>query len=1041
MFRPVDPDVSFPELEERILDFWDEHDVFQESMRQRADAPKFVFYDGPPFATGLPHYGHLVPGVLKDIVPRYWTMRGHHVARRFGWDCHGLPVENEVEKELGFAGRHDIVQYGVAKFNEQCRSIVLRYTNEWRSTVRRTGRWVDFDDDYKTMQPDYMESVWWVFRQLWDKNLIYLGHAVQPYCPRCATPLSNFEANKEYRNVQDPSITVRLELEDEPGTYFLVWTTTPWTLPENLGLAVGEKIEYVKIQDGDERYWLAKSRLGAYYKKSENVKVLERAKGRDLAGKRYAPPFDYFRDLSDETFVVVTADFVSTEDGTGIVHMAPAFGEDDQAIGKREGWPTVLPLDADCRFTDEVPDFAGLQVKEADPKIIDALKASGKLVKRETIDHSYPHCWRCESPLIYRGIPAWFCRIEPIKQRMIENNQTINWVPDHIKSGRFGSWLDNARDWNLSRNRFWGAPIPVWMSEDGEEMVCVGSREELERLSGEKVDDLHKHFVDEITIPSQKGKGELRRVPEVLDCWFESGSMPYAQNHYPFENKDLVEATLPGDFIAEGLDQTRGWFYTLLILATALFDRPPFKNVIVNGMVLAEDGKKMSKRLKNYPDPVEVLHKYGADALRAYLSSSPAVKAEDLRFSERGITEIVRRVLLPLWNGYSFFVTYASIDGWTPGAERVETTHRLDRWILSNLQTLTRDVNEQMDQYNVYRVIPRLDGFIDDLTNWYIRRSRERFWGSDDERDKASGYQTLYEVLVTFTKMLAPVLPFVCEEIYRNLVTTCDPDAPISVHLCDYPVADESLRDETLEREMALARTIVVLGRTLRAKHKVKTRQPLVEVTVVARSEEERALISDMEEIILDELNVKTLAFTEREEELVEIGAKANFRTLGRRFGPEMRDAARVIETFDLATIRKLESGETVDVLGEEISIEDIVVSRTERDGHVTETGDGVTVSLNIELTPALIAEGQARELKNRIQTMRKETGYDVSDRIRVRVAASPSLTEGLESFRDYIAGETLADELTFSASVDGTEAEKRCDIDGEKVLIGISRV
>lgn len=1040
MFRPVDSDVSFPKLEEAILDLWDEHDVFKESMRRREGRPEFVFYDGPPFATGLPHYGHLVPGILKDIVPRYWTMRGFHVERRFGWDCHGLPVENEVEKELGFSGRRDIEAYGVAKFNEACRSIVLRYTSEWRSTIRRTGRWVDFDDDYKTMQPDYMESVWWVFRQLWDKKLIYLGHSVQPYCPRCATPLSNFEANMDYRDVQDPSITIKLELRDEPGTFFLVWTTTPWTLPENLGLAVGPDIEYVKVKDGEEHFWLAKSRLGAYYKKPEKAKIVERAKGSALAGKRYTPPFDYFATLSEKTFVVVTADFVSTEDGSGIVHMAPAFGEDDQLIGRREGWPTVLPLDADCRFTNEVPDLEGLFVKEADPKIIEALKQKGMLVHRATIDHSYPHCWRCESPLIYRGIPAWFCKIDPIKQRMIENNRTINWVPEHIRDGRFGSWLENARDWNLSRNRFWGAPIPVWMSEDGEEMVCVGSREELERLSSRKVEDLHKHFVDEIPIPSPTGKGELRRVPEVLDCWFESGSMPYAQNHYPFEHRDRVETCFPGDFIAEGLDQTRGWFYTLLILSTALFDKPPFKNVIVNGMVLAEDGKKMSKRLKNYPDPIYVLDTYGADALRAYLINSPAVKAEDLRFAERGIAEIIRRVILPLWNGYSFFVTYANIDGWTPTATRVPVTHRLDRWILSNLQTLIHDVNEQMDRYNLYRVIPRLDGFIDDLTNWYIRRSRERFWGNEDAADKAAGYQTLYEVLVTFTKVLAPVLPFVCEEIYRNLVASQDPEAPISVHLCDYPEANESLRDETLEREMTLARTIVGLGRALRAKHKIKTRQPLSEVTVVARTPEERALIGEMEEIILEELNVKSLTFTDREEELVEIGAKANFRSLGKRFGPRMRDAARIIESFDLATVRRLEEGARVEVLGEPVTLDDILVARTEHDGHVTETGNGATISLNVDLTPELVTEGQARELKNRIQTMRKEAGYNVSDRIRVGIDAPADLAAGFERFEAYIRGETLADEIRFDAPLDAADAEKACEIDGETIRIAITR-
>lgn len=1044
MFRPVDAGVSFPQMEEKILELWREKKTFEKSLEIRKGAKEFVFYDGPPFATGLPHYGHMIAGILKDIVPRYWTMRGRYVHRRFGWDCHGLPVENEIEKDLGLSGKRDIEEFGVARFNETCREAVLRYTGEWRKTVERSGRWVDFDDDYKTMEPWYMESVWWVFHRLWEQDLIYQSHSVQPYCPRCATPLSNFEANMAYEDVDDPSITVRLAVEGEPDTSFLVWTTTPWTLPSNLGLAVGHDIDYVKVRDGGHHYWLAEARLTAYWKKPDEIEIVDRAKGDALAGKRYAPPFDYFADASDDIHRVVAADFVSTEDGSGIVHMAPAFGEDDQAVGKREGWPLVLPLDALCQFTDEVPDFEGLHVKDADPKIIEHLKARGVLHQRGTIRHAYPHCWRCDSPLIYRGIPAWFCRVEKIKDRMVAHNQTINWVPSHMKDGRFGNWLANARDWNLSRNRYWGAPIPVWMSEDGEERICVQSVEELETLSGQKVTDLHKHFVDDITIPSKMGKGELRRTPEVLDCWFESGSMPYAQKHYPFENKEQMEATFPGDFIAEGLDQTRGWFYTLVVLAAALFDEPPFKNVIVNGMILAEDGKKMSKRLKNYPAPDYIFDTYGADAMRAYLIDSPAVKAEPLRFSEAGLKDILRKVLIPFWNAYSFFVTYANLDDWTPSAEPVPVTNRLDRWILSNLQTLIANVNEQMDRYELYRVIPQLDGFIDDLTNWYIRRSRARVWSDENPADKQAAYQTLYEVLVTFSKVLAPVLPFICEEIYQNLVVEGSDagDAPESVHLTDYPVSDDARRDETLEREMVLARTIVELGRTLRAKHKIKVRQPLPDITVVARTEEERRLVSEMEELILDELNVKALRFTEREEELVHVSCKANFRVLGRRFGPRMKEAAGVIEGFDLPTIRRLEDGETEEVLGEAVGGDAIVINRKEIEGHVTETGAGVTISLNVELTPELVAEGNARELKNRLQTMRKEAGFAVSDRIRVRVAAPVSIAPDLERFADYLRAETLAEELRFGDRADdGFESAREWDVAGETVWIGISRV
>ncbi len=1042
MFRTVDSDVAFPRLEATILEFWREHHTFEKSIAIRDGAEHFVFYDGPPFATGLPHYGHLTAGVLKDIVPRYWTMRGYRVERRFGWDCHGIPVENEVEKDLGLNSKRDIEAYGVANFNEVCRSTVLRYTKEWRETVERLGRWVDFDHDYKTMEPWYMESVWWVFRQLWDKGLIYLGHSVQPYCPRCATPLSNFEANSAYQDVQDPSITIRLPVQDEPDTFFLVWTTTPWTLPSNLGLAVGADIDYVKIRRGDEHFWLAEARLGAY-DEAGDAAVVERVKGAELVGHRYTPPFDYFTSLSTDTFVVVAADFVSTEDGSGIVHMAPAFGEDDQAVGKAHGWPVVLPLDAECRFTDEVSDFAGQYVKDADRAIMKDLDARGFLHDRATVDHAYPHCWRCESPLIYRGIPSWFCKIEPIKARMLANNATINWVPEHIRDGRFGSWLENAHDWNLSRNRYWGAPLPIWTSEDGEETVCVGSREELERLSGQTVTDLHKHFVDEITIPSQTGRGELRRVPQVMDCWFESGSMPYAQIHYPFENADRLDTMLPGDFIAEGLDQTRGWFYTLLILSTALFDRPPFRNVIVNGMLLAEDGKKMSKRLKNYPDPVHILDEYGADALRAYLINSPAVKAETLRFSENGVREVLRKVMLPLWNAYSFFVTYANIDGWTPTAAStsVPVTHQLDRWVLSSLQTLIADVNTHMDRYQLHRVVPRLDGFIDDLTNWYIRRSRQRFWSDDDPADKASAYRTLYDVLVTYAKVLAPVLPFVCEEIYRNLTVEAGVDGPESVHLCDYPRADDARRDETLEREMSLARTIVDLGRTLRSRHNLKIRQPLSDITVVARTEQDRDLIRLMEPIILDELNVKALAFTDREEELVELHPKANFRVLGKRLGPRMKEAAAAIAELDLASLRALEEGRTIEVCGEAITLEDILIDRTEHDGHVTETGNGVTVSLNTQLSEALLAEGLAREMKNRIQSMRKAAGFDVTDRIRTRISSSDAVQATLQTYADYLERETLTTELTFGREDESCDVCKDWDVGGERIWVGLSRV
>ncbi|UKI33535.1 MAG: isoleucine--tRNA ligase [Lentisphaeria bacterium] len=667
-FQAVSNQVDFPKLECEILRFWQESEIFHKSLEQRRGGDEFVFYDGPPFATGLPHYGHLLAGTIKDVVPRYQTMRGKYVERRFGWDCHGLPVENEMEKQLNLSSKRDIEAYGIDKFNEACRSIVLRYTAEWEKVVGRMGRWVDFRNGYRTMDRSFMESIWWVFKSLWDQGLVYEGYKILPYCPRCATPLSNFEANQGYREVVDPAITIRFRAADRENTYFLAWTTTPWTLPSNLALTVGPDIDYVEVRDGDDHYILAEARVGVYYK--EKPEILWRGKGSELVGRRYEPLFPYFADLAGKgAFQVLAGSFVSTEDGTGIVHTAPGFGEDDNAVCKAAGLPEVCPIDEECRFTAEVPDYQGRPVKSTDKEIIDRLKAEGKLIHRGQIKHSYPHCWRDDGPLIYRAISTWFVKVEAIKDKMIRNNQQINWVPAHLRDGRFGKWLENARDWAISRNRYWGTPLPIWRNAEGE-VIVVGSAAELEKLTGKKIDDLHKHFMDKIEIPSPTGKSPLRRVPEVFDCWFESGSMPYAQQHYPFENKQHFEENFPADFIAEGLDQTRGWFYTLVVLASALFDQPPFRNVVVNGLVLAENGQKMSKRLRNYPDPMVVIDRYGADALRLFMLGSQVVRAEDLKFSEAGVKEILRGIMIPMWNALSFFTTYASVDHYNPGKGR-----------------------------------------------------------------------------------------------------------------------------------------------------------------------------------------------------------------------------------------------------------------------------------------------------------------------------------------------------------------------------------
>ena len=873
-FAAVPTNVDFPAQEEQILAFWEEGQHFARSVAERPEDKPFIFYDGPPFASGLPHYGHLLASIIKDVVPRYWTMRGFRVERRFGWDCHGLPVENEGEQQLGLKSRLDILDYGVDKFNESCRDVVLRYTGEWQRFIQRVGRWVDWSNQYRTMDPEFMESVWWVFKTLWDKELIYEGYKSLAYCPRCSTPLSNFEVNQGYQDTQDPSVTIRFKVQGKDKLSMLAWTTTPWTLPSNMALAVGRDIDYVRVtlKDG-EQLILAKALVKQVFKKKEDeIASVEVQPVDEILQMRYEPLFAYFADKAEEgAFRVVAAEFVSTENGTGVVHTAPGFGEEDYQLGLREGLPLVSPIDKDCCFTAEVPDYEGRFVKDVDRDIIRLLRETGQLFAESTIEHSYPFCWRCDTPLIYRTISTWFVNVEKIKPQMLAANAQIWWVPEHIKAGRFGRWLEGARDWSISRNRYWGTPLPIWRNEETGETVCGGSREELVGLCGSEVDDLHKHVIDLVEIPSPTGRGTRKRGPEVLDCWFESGSMPYGQNHYPFENKEDFDANFPADFISEGLDQTRGWFYTLSVLCAALFDKPAFKNCIVSGMLLAEDGRKMSTRLKNYPAPTEMIDKYGAAALRLYLLNSPALKAEEMRMTESGIKESLRAVIIPLWNSYSFFATYAALDGWSPEDDDQVPQNRLDRWILSELQTLIHELNTEMEAYRLYRTVPAMVAFVEKLTNWYIRRSRRRFWKSEDDQDKAAAYATLYRVLVTFVKALAPVLPFITESIYQNLVCPVDESAPDSVHLCDMPQVDESLRDAELEEQMALATRAVVLGRSLRSKHDLKVRQPLRSLYLLPPDEQSRDELGQMVDLLADELNIKEVLLGEDETDLTEV--------------------------------------------------------------------------------------------------------------------------------------------------------------------------
>ncbi len=1038
--KEVSNKINFPKLEAEVLEYWKERHIFQKSIEQRPKENEFVFYDGPPFATGLPHYGHLLAGTIKDVIPRYKTMRGHRVERRFGWDCHGLPVEYEVEQALKLQGRPEIEEFGIARYNEECRSIVLRYTGEWRTTVERMARWVDFDNDYKTMDRSFMESVWWVFKQLWDKNLIYEGLKVVPYSWRVSTPLSNFEANLNYKDVQDPSITVRFKATDEENAYFLAWTTTPWTLPSNLALCTGTDLDYAKVKDlktGDI-YYLVKTRIDAYFEEN-TYDILQECKGKDLVGRIYMPLFEFPKGRVDTTnaWQILTDDYVSDESGTGIVHQAPAFGEDDLRICRKVGIPVFDPVDPDGNFRGFMDFIAGMNIKEADKHIIRRLKEETKLFKQETLQHSYPFCWRTDTPLIYKAISTWFVNVEAIKDNMVANNQTVHWVPGHIRDGRFGKWLDNARDWAISRNRYWGTPLPVWRSEDGD-TLCFGNVSDLEAATGQTIDDLHKHHVDLLEI--EKNGKTYRRIPEVLDCWFESGSMPYGQQHYPFENKEVFEANYPADFICEGLDQTRGWFYTLMVISTALFEKPAFHNVIVNGLILAEDGKKMSKRLKNYPDPTEMLDKYGADAIRLYMLNSVAVRGDDLRFSEKGLVETTRSILLPLWNALAFVTTYGAIDGWKPTPENlnITPTNPLDRWILSKLNTLIAEVTENMDDYELNKSVAPFVGFIDLLTNWYIRRSRRRFWKAGQGEDKKQAYATLYQVLMQLSYVIAPFVPFIAEGVYQRLRGD---DQPESVHLADFPLAHQSKRDEILEQEMELVLMAVAMGRSLRSKHQLKIRQPLPRIFLVTRDPIAKKVLADLSDLITDELNLKSIEIAENEEDLVHLSAKANFKVLGRKLGKKMKPVAQAITQMDGDLIRELYAGKSVSLeVGDEsveLGPDDILIQRSEKEGLLVLNEGHLTVALDTEMTEELIQEGFAREFVNKVQNMRKDQELDVMDRIQIHYQTSNKLQTALEQFSDFIQTETLADEVNALPPTQGTQ----WDVNGETCHIAIQRM
>lgn len=1066
--KSVTAEVNFPELEHELLKRWADDRTFYRSIEGRKGAPEFTFYDGPPFANGLPHYGHLLANTIKDTVPRYWTMRGFFVERRFGWDCHGVPVEYEIEKRDKLKGRADILAMGVDKFNEACRTSVQHYTGEWQKTITRLGRWVDWQNQYRTMDKSYMESVWWVLGELHKKGLVYRDFKVVPYSPRITAVLSNFEANQNYKDVQDPAITVKFKLLNEDA-HLLAWTTTPWTLVSNLGLCVGPDIDYVKVLDleTNERYLLAEARLDYVYKKSKlkpAYTVEERFKGTALKGKSYVPLFPYFEDHKN-SFRVLTDGYVSTDDGTGIVHQAPAFGEDDFRVCRANGIELVDPVDEEGRFKDEIGEYKGQFVKDADKEIIKRLKDSGALLRHDVLVHSYPFCERTDTPLIYKAIQTWYVAVEKIKDQLVKNNQQINWVPDHLRDGRMGKWLENARDWAISRNRFWGTPIPIWVcSENDKHQEVISAVSTLEQKTGAKIDDLHIHFIDKLTFKCSHCAGTMKRIPEVFDCWFESGSMPYAQIHYPFENEARFKARFPADFIAEGLDQTRGWFYTLAVLSTGLFGKPAFKNVVVNGMVLAADGKKMSKRLKNYTPPEELLDRFGADSVRLFMLNSPVLKAGDLNFTDQGVRDTTRAVLLPLWNAFSFLTTYATADGWQPNAalargEPPKVAGELDRWIISRFQTLCRRVHDQMELYRLYAVVPQVLDFIEDLTNWYIRLSRKRFWGADDDEgagavaaagpsagSNVEAYQTLYYVLCGFAKVFAPFAPFVAERMWLNL-TEGLAGLQNSVHLTDSPMPNKALVDEALEARMDLLRRVANLGRSLRATHRLKTRQALPSMLVITRHKADEDAIKSGRDILMGELNVKDVTFSTKESDYVRLSLKPNLKTLGPRLGKDLGKMKQHLEGLSasspeavVALLATLDEKSEVEVLGHKLTEADFLIDRGPKDERLIATEKGLTVLLDTKLTDELIHEGLAREVVNRVQRLRKDSGLKVSDRITLELQADGKLAEAVKIFSDYISRETLASGRVHIIAEKPKAAHRAdFDIDGMALAVGLA--
>ena len=1051
MYNKVSPNLDFVEREKKTEKFWKDNDIFEKSMESRKQGPTYTFYDGPPTANGKPHIGHVLTRVIKDMIPRYRTMKGYMVPRKAGWDTHGLPVELEVEKLLGLNGKEQIEEYGMEPFIKKCKESVWKYKGMWEDFSGTVGFWADMDNPYVTYDDNFIESEWWALKNIWDKKLLYKGFKIVPYCPRCGTPLSSQEVAQGYKSVKERSAIVRFKVVGEDA-YFLAWTTTPWTLPSNVALCVNPNDTYCKVKAADGyTYYMAEALLDTVLGKlaTEDEKayeVLETMKGADLENKEYEPLYDCAKAIADKQrkkgFFVTCDTYVTMSDGTGIVHIAPAFGEDDANVGRKYDLPFVQLVNDKGQLTDDTP-YAGLFVKDADPKVLVDLDKRGQLFDAPKFEHDYPHCWRCDTPLIYYARESWFIKMTEVKDKLVANNNTVNWIPKSIGEGRFGNWLENVQDWGISRNRYWGTPLNIWECCDCGCQESIGSRAELAERSGNPDDakvELHRPYIDEVTFKCKKCGGTMKRVPEVIDCWFDSGAMPFAQHHYPFENKDLFEQQFPADFISEAVDQTRGWFYSLMAESTLLFDKAPYKNVIVLGHVQDENGQKMSKSKGNAVDPFEALGQYGADAIRWYFYTNSAPWLPN-RFHGKAVQEGQRKFMGTLWNTYAFYVLYAEIDQFDPTKYTLnyDKLSVMDKWLLSKLNTMVKSVDDNLANYRIPEAARALDDFVDDMSNWYVRRSRERFWAKDMPQDKINAYMTLYTALVTVSKAAAPMIPFMTEDIYQNIVKNVDATAPESIHLCDFPEVNEAFIDKELEENMENVLEVVVMGRACRNASGIKNRQPIGKMMVKA----EFNLSEFYKEIIEDELNVKTVEFTDDVSAFTSYSFKPQLKTVGPKYGKVLGKIKAALAELDgnkaMAQLNA-EGALKFDFDGTEVVLEkdDLLIDTAQVEGYVSESDNNITVVLDTNLSPELIEEGFVREIISKIQTMRKEAGFEVMDKIVVNVSKNDSIIKVVTDNLDEIKAEVLANEIVFD-KIEGYS--KEWNINGEKVTLGVEKV